>query len=921
MKHFSSLILFLLLSPFCVGNEWFVAPNGNDNNLGTKERPFATIERAIIAEREVTATTKPIPTHTIHIAAGLYELKEPLILGERDSGISFIGEGTNTIISGGRSLDGWKKESDEIWYVDLPKEDGRDLYFEQLFVNGRRATRARTPNNGFFRPQDVQQDVPINSQRPPGTTNQAIMPQKGDLDFLKTTPQEELRFGQFVVHHNWDTTRRIILGYDTENDLLLMKGEPMKHWNPWRTSSLYYIENIRSAFDQPGEWFYDGVNHKALYRPLPGERLEEIQFIVPRCGLNQLVIIKGKPEQRAENIVFKNIKFAYTDSPRRERLMRDAQLDPAVTGDLKFPGPAQINPEQADFWADAVIDIENANSVHIFDCEITNIGEYAIWIKNSDACRIERCALTELGAGGVRIGGVGSSKFNVVDNNIIHRGGRLHASAVGVWLGQNTEDNKVTHNDIGDFYYTGISAGWVWGYNGGVAFRNIMEFNRIHDLGQGALADMGGIYTLGNSEGSRFSNNVIFNVKSYSYGGWGLYPDEGTEGFLMENNLVYNTTDGSFHQHYGKNNTIRNNILAFSTPHQVAVTRVEDHRSMTFEKNIIYWTEGKAMGYQADAVQAEYRNNLWWRVDAEGKPLPVDFNGKTLAEWLARGRDVGSVIADPKFVDPKKRDFRLQPDSPALAMGFVPFDFSKAGVYGEPKWIQRAKDFVPPVHPNVPPEPKPLPLKVSDGFEEPRAERIVKGVASDEGKNLIRVTKENPSTGEQCLEIAYTPGLQHPWDPHLYYVPNYEQGLVQIAFAMKMQGNADVALELRDKSNPYKVGVRLRMSKGKVSTDGKELCEIPINEWVRYEIRTHIGDASNQTWRLRMMLPDGTERIFNGLPLVHNDWRSLDWFGFSNQAGATDQTTYWLDDMEISNDAEAPLEPAPEQMEFEIRPR
>ena len=713
MKHYSLFVLLILALFFpclCGGlcethaGQWFVAPNGNDNNPGTQAQPFATLERARDAVRAAKETTDD--RQFVHLAAGVYERTEPFGLDERDSGTIYIGAGPDTVISGGRTLDGWKKESDEVWYVDLPKEDGRDWYFEQLFVNGRRAVRARTPNNGFFRPQSVQQEIPIETQNPQQkSVGQTITPQKGDLDFLKTTPREELRFGQCVVHHHWDTTRRIILGYDTERDLVIMKGEPMKHWNPWRNTSLYYIENVRSAFDQPGEWFYDGVNSKALYRPLPGENLEESEFIVPRNGLNQLLIIKGKPEQRASVILFAQMKFAYTDSPRRENLMREAELDPAITGDLRFPGPSQINPVQAAFWTDAVIDIENAQTIEIRQCEIANIGEYAIGLKNSDSCGIERCALTDLGAGGVRIGGVGLTKDNVVENNIIHRGGRLHASAVGIWIGQGTEGNWVEHNDIGDFYYTGISAGWTWGYTGGRAFHNRIRNNRIHNLGQGALADMGGIYTLGNSEGSVVSGNVIFNVKSYAYGGWGLYPDEGTEGILMENNLVYDTTDGSFHQHYGRNNTIRNNIFAFSTPHQVAVTRVEDHLSMTFERNIIYWTEGSAIGYRAGEARVDYRNNLWWRTDAEGNPLPFDFKGKTHEEWLAK--DSGSIVADPKFVNAKNRDFRLQDDSPAWKLGFVPFDFSKAGVHGDEAWIQRAKNFVTPVHTTVPPPSKP----------------------------------------------------------------------------------------------------------------------------------------------------------------------------------------------------------------------
>ncbi len=690
MKLPSVLLAFLFFPCLLSAASWHVDPAGNDADPGTPEKPFQTIVRARDAVRTDRAAGNPGPW-TVHLSEGVFELCEPLHFDTRDSGtedqpVLYLGKGDKTVLSGGLILNGWRKESDEIWVVDLPRSGDEPLYFEHLWVNGRRAVRSRYPDEGFLNPAEVGQGIPVNERNTQvAFTEQSIIAKPGELDWLKDVPAEELRFGQFIVHHHWDTTRRIPLRFDADVGLLVMQGAPMKHWNPWRTTSLYCLENFRPAFNRPGEWFYDGVAGKAFYRPLPGETLENSRFIVPRSGVRQLLTIKGTAEHFVSNIRFENISFAYTDSPRRKDVMERAGLPESVTGNLDRPGPSQFEPAQAAFWSDAVIDVDTATGIVFRDCEVKHIGEYGLWLKNARNCRVERCVLADLGAGGVRLGGVGKTTGNVVDNCIIQHGGRVHACAVAVWLGNHTEDNRVTHNDIGDFYYTGVSVGWTWGYQGGQCFRNVIENNRIHDLGQGAMADMGGVYTLGTLHGTRVAGNVIYNVKSYAYGGWGLYPDEGSEGLLMENNLVYDTTDGSFHQHYGKNNVIRNNILAFSRPHQVAVTRVENHRSLTFENNIIVWDAGSAIGYRAEAARVDYGSNLWWNYAG-----PVDFKGKKHDEWMALGKDVGGIVADPKFEDPAKRDFRLHEDSPAIKAGFVPFDHGKAGVYGDEAWIDRA---------------------------------------------------------------------------------------------------------------------------------------------------------------------------------------------------------------------------------------
>ncbi|MFH1422031.1 MAG: hypothetical protein ABIH42_04880, partial [Planctomycetota bacterium] len=243
-----------------------------------------------------------------------------------------------------------------------------------------------------------------------------------------------------------------------------------------------------------------------------------------------------------------------------------------------------------------------------------------------------------------------------------------------------------------DFYYTGVSVGWVWGYNTSYSHHNSVCFNKIYSIGHGVLSDMGGVYTLGVSPGTVVSNNVIHDVRSTKYGGWGLYTDEGSTGIVMENNLVYNTETGSFHQHYGRENIIRNNIFVSSNQWQIQYTRPEPHLSFTFERNIVYWNSGPLLMGNWLYGKVEMNNNLYYRTS--GSSEPFRFAGLPLKDWQALGRDTDSIIADPGFVDAKNFNFELKDDSPAFKIGFKKFDFAKAG--------RRKSESVIPEIPTVP---------------------------------------------------------------------------------------------------------------------------------------------------------------------------------------------------------------------------
>jgi hypothetical protein len=274
---------------------------------------------------------------------------------------------------------------------------------------------------------------------------------------------------------------------------------------------------------------------------------------------------------------------------------------------------------------------------------------------------------------------------NIVDNNIITSGGHEFPPGVGVWIGQSA-NNSITHNDISDFRYTGVSVGWRWGYDFSPAKGNKILYNHIHHIGWGVLSDMSGVYTLGPSEGTEVSNNHVHHIYAYDYGGWGLYTDEGSSYIKMENNLVHHTKTGGFHQHYGKENLIRNNIFAFSKMFQLQATRVEDHLSFTFSNNIVVYNEGVLFQGPWTKMNVNIDQNIYWDLDR-----PVGLIGGDLESWQKKGYDKHSYIVDPGFMDPENGDFELRNTKQSRKIKFNPIDYKAFGVYGSESWKEKAR--------------------------------------------------------------------------------------------------------------------------------------------------------------------------------------------------------------------------------------
>ncbi len=886
-----SVVLFLTVS-VSFAETVMVSPNG----------PISSLKQAV---EKVRTLPKDSPI-TVEFQSGVYPITEPIVFKAEDGGtekapITYrAAKDADVVISGGKPITGWKKGNNGVWTTTIPEVAEGKWYFEQLYINGKRATRCREPNEFYYyseRSVDYATDPATGKPEP--MQSRAIIATAKDIEPLGKLSKDELKDVQFTMYHSWQTSEHRVSGIEFDNNLVVFTGSARWPLMKWEPRQRFHLENFKAALNAPGEWFLDR-DGELSYIPLPGEKMESADVFAPVADAFLRFdgeLDKEKADARIANIAFDGLKFRYAGYI----------LDPKGHSD-----------GQASITLPFAVLLDGCKNISFENCEFSSIGANAVRFHQACTdCRFVKNYVHTLGAGGVYIGLGHQSGWekqtpterNVVENCIIRNGGLLEMGAVAAWIGHSSY-NKIVRNDISEFYYTGVSVGWQWGYQPTRSHHNTIDFNHIHHLGHWVMSDMGGVYTLGVSPGTTVSNNVIHDVYAYSYGGWGLYTDEGSTDIVMENNLVYRVKTGTFHQHYGKDNIIRNNILAYSIKDQLERSRIEEHVSFTFENNIVLWETGPLFGHpwtedyfsRWGDDKVVIRNNLYWNPTIDmNKAFPTKTPGTLtdLATWQKEtGHDQGSLIADPGFENPKKGDFKLPNDSPAFKVGFKRFDYSKAGVYGDPNWISLAMNFNHPIRPLPPEKPDPMPLKINDDFEFPRSSPIPRANISDEKKNLVRISTDRPASGTKCLEVADAEDLKHTFNPHFNFSPGYKKGSWTSTFDLRFQKNADVHIEARDKSVPYKTTTSIRIKNGVMSLKGQPAIELPIDQWVHVEISAKLGA---ETWRLALTLPDGTTKSFEKIPNNHDGGTSLDWFGFCNLATTADQTSFFLDNLTLEN--------------------
>lgn len=541
--------------------DFYVAPNGSDTSKGTPNHPFRTLERAQQAVRERTARMQR--NLVVHLADGTYRLTSPLTLDARDSGrnghnvIYEAQPGAHPVLSGGRTITGWTlaDRAHNIW-----KAPAAGLATRQLYVDGRRATRARGLENASF------------TQTATGFTTD-------DTSIANWKHPEDAEIVSRVRWRDYRCGIASVQATDTGADIRMQ--EPC-----WTNSHLEgswigfgqpaWVENAYELLDQPGEWYLDRHAGTLYYIPRPGEDMAHADVVAP--ALQQVLDVKGTVDEPVEHVRFEGLTFADTTwlAPDEDTGFVETQA-----------GTRLLDPSWAGWFGlkpDGGVELAGARHITFAGDTFTRLGGAGVdFNAGSQHNAIVRSRFDDVGSNGIEVGSVFAEDSHpsdpraalddhLIQDNVITRIGVDDTGAVAIFLGY-TAHTVVDHNTIHDLPYTGISSGWGWGSadpggnpwyanNGGQpvyatptnAHDNRITNNDIYDYMK-LMADGAGIYTLGAQPRTVISGNYVHDMKGTDFAA--LYPDEGTQDILWQDDVVKNVPRWA----HVWTPSIRNNIM------------------------------------------------------------------------------------------------------------------------------------------------------------------------------------------------------------------------------------------------------------------------------------------------------------------------------------------------------------------------
>ncbi|MBK6854878.1 MAG: right-handed parallel beta-helix repeat-containing protein [Burkholderiales bacterium] len=776
----------------------------------------------------------------VQLAPGNYVLGTPLEFtsddgGTADAPVIYEAQQAGTaVISGGVELTRRMvaKGGGPVVFA-VPSDDAVERGGGQLFVNGRRATLARQPDSEqtwFVQAAAPQAGEPAGRQGA-----EAFKAASADFAWLRRLSEADRKRAIVHVYHAWTTSQHRIAALPAADDTLLIT--PRAKWpflSQGGASQRYFVENVEAALDAGGEWLRE--RDDVRYIPRGDDRIASLKAVLPQQ--DRLVVIQGERDRPVQHLRLKGLAFAHA-----------RHLTP----------PGGFVEDQAATTIGAAIEVNHARHFVLEDCRISATGGWGVWLRASVRnSAVRRCTLTDLGAGGIKVGlekqapgDASATGDNEIFANRIDHTGLVFPGAPALWIGQSW-DNRITRNTIHDTTYTGISAGWSWGYAEPTSGRNVISGNLLYNIGRRSLADLGGIYTLGRSPGTVVSKNIIRAVRGYSdygAGAWGIYADEGSSDMIVEGNVVIGTDSGGFRLHYGKNIRVKGNLFAQADDEEVHVARADAGTNLLVEENVLAPATA-ASGPEAASRSAGVR----WRGNSTRRRAESPRASAQPVDIQARGPEAGIVAG-------------------ALAAWWGADDAAVAAGKALPVVVESPTAAIAPaVKLELPIAGTPIGKQPAGLTYEPRKQ-----------SGAIRVEADADAPGGKCLALNDSDSFEKRYEPFAFATLTYGEGTTVAEFSVKASATAVLVHEWRDSRKPYQTGPSLRIAANGVTVNGQVIAPFKADTWATYRIT-----ASPANWTLEILDSAGKPAVHKaGLAFKDAGWRQLRWLGFIADGAVT----------------------------------
>lgn len=531
----------------------YVSPVGS-GEMFNRESP-GSVESL---NRKLASVDEPRRNITVFFLGGLYELKQPLLISskEKNKNIDTLilagSSSEKVILSGGCRVTGWKNAGKGIYKVSLPETAD----FRQLYVDGKMAVRARTPNR-----ENEDDYSPYNRVAGFDEKNQTVLVQTSDIAGLENTDGVEM-----VINHHWYQSRFRFESIEQHEKTTIIRPilPARKHLFQLTYAKMlaagkpYYVENARSFLDKEREWFLDTRESILYYMPTKQEKIGDLEIVYP--VLDRILKIQGTADHPIDNIRIENIMFGFNNwtIPTRDGIIATQGVQGrGYSGDLET----------------GLIEVGFARNIRIDHCEITGAGDNGIiftqGVKNS---RISSSHFDQISGNGIVIDtyrkGLQTEELlcekNLIEDNLIENVGMHYTCGMGLIVSF-VAKTTIQYNEIRNCRYTGMQIGNHFGDKISVMRDNVIRRNNIHHVMQ--LHDDGGaIYTLSLQPGTRIKENWMHNFGknewSDNFPVNGVFLDNNSGYIRVQDNVFTDLTNvDRIKEQCAGNATTRDNIL------------------------------------------------------------------------------------------------------------------------------------------------------------------------------------------------------------------------------------------------------------------------------------------------------------------------------------------------------------------------